>query len=211
MIKLPIQPATGLRHPRSGLLFLRLCPVLVAAAAAGCGPNQTAKKKFDPAELNQRLREAALTGDLERARAALQRGASAKSADENGRTSLMLAAFNGHTDLVKLLLEKGAEVNARDSVGRTALMYAASGPFPETVRVLLGAGAEVNARDKGEGWTALMFAAAEGHLQVVKLLVEAGAMVDLTDGDGDRAADFAYRNGHREVFEFLKSQARQGR
>jgi ankyrin repeat protein len=82
-------------------------------------------------------------------------------------------------------------------------MYAASGPNQETVRVLLENGADPLLSDHDERFTALMFAAAEGHVGVVRTLLRHGSDPDIVDIDGDKALDFAARNGHEEVVRLL--------
>jgi len=155
-------------------------------------------------ELSAALRDAAARGQIQEVRAALERGADVNTADELGRTALMLAAFDGHTAIVHLLLSKGAQVNIRDSSGRTALMYSSSGPFPETVKLLLDWKADPNLVDYAEKWSALMFAAGEGQLEVVKILLKHDADPSLKDVDGDTAWTFAQRNDHAEVANLLK-------
>ncbi len=118
-------------------------------------------------------------------------------------TALMLAAYNGHTEIARVLLDHGARVDDRDGGGRTALMYAASGPYEETVRLLLEWKADPLAVDQEERFTALMFAAAEGHADVVQTLLRHGSDKDIVDVDGDKALDFAARNGHEEVVRLL--------
>jgi ankyrin repeat protein len=147
--------------------------------------------------------DAALNGNIETVRQAIEGKVDVNATDDQRRTALMLASFNGHTPVVELLLEASASVDHRDASGRTALMFAATSSNVETVKTLLDAGAEVNAVDSGEGFTALMHAAAEGQVEVVKVLLEHNADPDIRDVDGDTARDFAAQNGHAEVVRLL--------
>jgi ankyrin repeat protein len=53
------------------------------------------------------LRKACETGDVEKVKELLDKGANGKIKDkETGTTSMMLAAQNGHAEVVKILLEK---------------------------------------------------------------------------------------------------------
>ncbi len=185
---------------------------VIAAFGGGC--SRAEQPKTPPpnaAELNESLREAALAGELEKARTLLARGAAPADTNAEGRTALMLAAFNGHVEVGRLLLERGANVQAQDAMGRTALMYAASGPYEATVRLLLERGADANICDKDERWTALMFAAAEGQIAVVRALLSHGADPARTDIDGDKAVDFASRNGHAAVAALFAAPESKGK
>lgn len=202
--------------PRMSSHRLRMMCAVVAGAitalAGGCSRVEPPKTPPpDAAELDESLREAALGGDLEKVRALLARGAAPADANPEGRTALMLAAFNGHVEVARLLLARNVDVQAQDTVGRTALMYAASGPYESMVRLLLERGADANISDKDERWTALMFAAAEGHLEVVRALLSHGADPERTDIDGDKAIDFASRNGHAAVAELLAAPESKGK
>ena len=148
--------------------------------------------------------EAALNGNVETVRKALESGFDPNTTDPELHTALMLAAYNGHTEILELLLEQGAEVDYLDGMDRTALMYASTGPFVESVKRLLEAGANPNLVDNEEHFSALMFAAAEGQAEVVKTLLEHGADRSLKDVDGDTAYDFAMSNGHTAVAEMVK-------
>jgi len=178
--------------------------VLLAATLSGFGfaARAQSSKWLDP--LEQTLRLAALDGRIERVRASLDQGAAPDAVDPDGRTALMMAAYNGHTETAKLLLDRGAKVNAVDLTGRTALMYAASGPFAPTVQLLIARGADPNIRDSDEGFTALMFAAAEGQVEVITVLLSHGANVSIKDTDGDKALDFAVKNGHQVAAGLLR-------
>lgn len=152
----------------------------------------------------QTMRDAALNGDLQQVRQAIEQGIDVNKADQAGRTALMLASFNGHKDIVQLLLENGANVEDRNTDGRTALIFAASGPFPDTVKLLLENNADPNATDSVDEWSALMFAAAEGQKEVVQVLLNADADPTLEDKEGDTAINFAQNNNHSEVVNLLE-------
>ncbi len=169
------------------------------------GVNQTMKtERTTPAERIVDLFDAALNGQMDVVKNAMEQTGDVDTVNENGHTPLMLAAYNGHTAIVKLLLEKGANVNLKDPEGRSPLMFAASGPFAETVKLLLEHGADVNLADNGEHFTPLMYAAAEGQLDVVKVLLEYGADISMKDVDGDTATSFARKNGHTKVAELIE-------
>ena len=169
-------------------------PATPSHSAASPGPDRTAA---------QRLREAALAGQLDRVRQGLEQGVDVNAAGQDGRTALQLAAFDGHSRIIELLLERGAKVDVVDVSGRTALMYAATGDNVESVQLLLQAGADPNRIDSQEHFTPLMFAAAEGQLEVVRVLLDHGAQRSLEDVDGETALEFAEQNGHAEVVELL--------
>jgi ankyrin repeat protein len=180
--------------------------VLLTVALSGFGLTVRAQSSKLQDQLEQTLRLAALDGRIERVRSSLDQGAAPDAIDPDGRTALMLAAYNGHTETAKLLLGRGAKVNAVDLTGRTALMYAASGPFAPTVQMLITRGADPNIRDDDEGFTALMFAAAEGQVEVIKALLSHGADVTIKDNDGDKALDFAVKNGHQVAAGLLRKE-----
>ena len=180
--------------------------VLLAVTLSDFGLTARAQSPNLQDQLEQVLRLAALDGRIERVRTRLDQGAAPDAVDPDGRTALMMAAYNGHTETVKLLLDRGAKIEAVDLMGRTALMYAASGPFAPTVQLLITRGADPNIRDTGEGFTALMFAAAEGQVEVIKALLSHGADVTIKDNDGDKALDFAVKNGHQVAAGLLRKK-----
>lgn len=149
------------------------------------------------------FRDAALNGNLAKAKKLAADGIEVDAPDDQGRTALQLASFDGHTETVAWLIQRKAEINHLDQAGRTALMYASTGPNLDTVAGLLAAGAEVNLADKVESFTALMFAAAEGQLEVVERLLLSNADPTMKDADGESAMDFANANGHSRVVELL--------
>lgn len=81
----------------------------------------------------------AIVGDVERARALIQRGA---KVNRLGWTPLHYAASKGHIEMVNMLIQAGAIVDAPAPDGTTPLMMAAYSGDQETVRAVLAAGAE---------------------------------------------------------------------
>ena len=151
------------------------------------------------------LRSAALNGELQSVRKAIEQGIEVDEGDELDRTALMLASYNGHTEVVWELFSAGADVNKANEEGRTPIMFAASGPFSETVQLLTENGAELNQQDSVEGWTALMYAAAEGNTDVIEILLAHDSDPSLEDDDGETAVDFAENNGHTETATLLRN------
>jgi len=150
------------------------------------------------------MMQAALNGNVNVIRDAIDKGYDVNATDTEQHTVLMMAAYNGHAEIISMLLDHGAGTDARDNLQRTALMYASTGPFNETVELLLEAGADPNLVDNDEHFTAIMFAAAEGQKEVVSTLLKHGADKTMLDEDGESAYDFAIANGHGEIAAMLK-------
>jgi len=104
----------------------------------------------------------------------LEGGIDSESADEKGRTALILAAQQDHPSTVKILLAKGADPNNSDSDGKTALIWACQENYTDVVLALLGKGVNVNAK-ANDGTTALSAANQRGDGELAKLLVANGA------------------------------------
>jgi ankyrin repeat protein len=103
-----------------------------------------------------------------------QGGMDSETADDEGRTALILAAAQGHVDTVKTLLANGADVNNSDKQGKTALIWAAEWDHIPAAQALLVNGADVNHK-ANDGSTALTAAKAKGDAELVALLEKAGA------------------------------------
>jgi len=185
--------------------YLISIPIILIFALISCKNNSEPKEVSKPQISTQSFHDAALDGNIETVKLALEGGIQSDIIDADGKNALMFAAFNGHSDIIKLLFEKGVPINKQDNDGRTALMYASTGPFPATVKILLDNKAETNITDNVEHFTALMFAASEGQFELVKLLIEYGADPTLKDIDGDTAEDFAQQNNHKEVAQYISN------
>lgn len=96
---------------------------------------------------DERLLEAARTGNLDDAQEAIEDGADVKCIDCHGNLDLpiRIAAYHGHDQVIRLLLQHGADVNAPNYEGLSApLRLAAKAPHRETIETLISFGAFVS-------------------------------------------------------------------
>jgi hypothetical protein len=148
-------------------------------------------------ELNQRLHDAALAGDVVKLREAIDAGADVEA--ERGtwgsftRTPLCSVvelhtekvsdrAEKGRTACVRALLDAGASASAavvlyEERPTHTAMHYAAYYGFATICRLLLDAGAALNMRDD-EDTLPLQYAVIEKRHRTVVLLLSQGATTD---------------------------------
>jgi ankyrin repeat protein len=82
------------------------------------------------------LFEAAVSGNVQNARAALASWADVNAVDVNGRTPLHFAAGNGSVAVAQLLIDAGADPNAKDNFQETPLDWAAKYPRAGIAEVL---------------------------------------------------------------------------
>ena len=151
-------------------------------------------------ELNQRLHDAALAGDVVKLREAIAAGADVDarlpSHEVGYKSQTPLCAVvcasevnrnraeKGRTACVRALLDAGASASAavvlRDSEepGYTAMHDAAWAGLDTICRLLLDAGADMSAICDGNGFTPLRYAAIHRHHRLVVLLLSRGATTD---------------------------------
>ena len=148
--------------------------------------------------------EAAKSGTIADARAALLQGQSVNSRSRGGDPAIVMAAQHGNLSVLKFLLEKGAKPDLYDRrTGKTALVAAAEIGAPAMIAVLLSYEADANLADR-QGETPLMKAARSGSLESVRLLLEAGADVNATDYAGHTALWHARDARKRRIVDRLE-------
>ena len=151
-------------------------------------------------ELNQRLHDAALAGDVVKLREAIAAGADVDarlpSHEVGYKSQTPLCAVvgdtgevkrnraeKGRTACVQVLLDAGASASAatvldcHEEYLCTALHLAAFSGLDTICRLLLDAGADLNARTQS-GFTPLQYATIFKHHRVVVLLLSRGATAD---------------------------------
>ncbi len=96
------------------------------------------------------------------------------TADDLGRTALLLAAWMKGADETGRLLDQGAHIEAEDCYGWTPLTVAVRAGQGDTVRLLLQCGAGIPGLDV-YGEAVLTMALRRGYTEIARLLQEAGA------------------------------------
>jgi ankyrin repeat protein len=150
----------------------------LSAVACSKGPQEQAREKL-VAQMGVpwapgNFLEAAKNGKDDVVALFLDGGIDSESADEQGRTALILATRENHPSTVQTLLQKGADPNNIDHDGKTALIWACEDDHVAVVLVLLKKGINVNAK-ANDGTTALSAATKQGDAELAKLLVAGGA------------------------------------
>jgi len=152
------------------------------------------------------LQEAAAVGDVNLARALIEKGTDVDSLDDSFlKTALHRAAIEGHRSIVELFLAEGAGVNARDWGRATPLHYAVEKGHTEIVELLIAKGADVNAK-KDNGDTPLHLAVRAGHKDAVEFLIAKGANVHMKTNDNWTPLHQAAQAGARGLAELLISK-----
>ncbi|QTG98300.1 ankyrin repeat domain-containing protein [Wolbachia endosymbiont of Rhagoletis indifferens] len=122
-------------------------------------------------DLDKELLNAAKSGDLDKVKECIKRGAYINTKSSNGRTSLHWAAFEGCLPGVEYLIKEVADINAKDNTSRAPLHYAARNGHLDVVKYFIEEGANFDVKDKDDK-TPLDLASWQKHNDVVKYLEE---------------------------------------
>jgi ankyrin repeat protein len=136
----------------------------------------------------------------------LSAGASISSSGYHGWQPLHIAASLGNLPLVQLCLQHNSNIHSTSASGQTALHKACSSHSVAVVRLLLENGADPHLPNE-RGMTPLHIAAHQNQLEIARCLVaEYGADVLVVDHMGDTPGEWAGRNGHYEMLEYLREE-----
>ena len=129
------------------------------------------------------LFEAVYSGNLQKVKELVQKGAHVNVKSESGDTPLHFAPS---AEIAGLLIEKGADVNAVDNEGQTPLHLVQNS---DVARILIEKGADIHAQDSTFGYTPLHLTRS---VEIAKVLIEKGADVNEKSGNsGDTPLHFA--------------------
>lgn len=148
----------------------------------------------------------------------LSHGASVHHQDTQGSSALHYAGANARNESIALLLDAGANPNLLDSGGSTPLVRLASArrfylagrwwnpsaaERKKAATLLLGAGCNASIKDM-HGNLAVHHAAGNGYRGVLEAIEKAGGDMELLDGFGMTAVEWAKERGRMEVVSVLK-------
>ncbi len=124
-------------------------------------------------ELNDRLFDAAKSGNVTQINRLLDQGAQVNAKNATGETALHAAAALGRTAAVGLLLQKGANPNTKTSNGWTPLHSAARFRHAQVASLLVSRGASLNVRNS-QGKTPVALAQQVGASAAANVLIGLG-------------------------------------
>eukprot|EP00747_Dinoflagellata_sp_TGD_P165224 gnl/TRDRNA2_/TRDRNA2_186228_c0_seq1.p1 gnl/TRDRNA2_/TRDRNA2_186228_c0~~gnl/TRDRNA2_/TRDRNA2_186228_c0_seq1.p1 ORF type:complete len:350 (-),score=92.79 gnl/TRDRNA2_/TRDRNA2_186228_c0_seq1:138-1187(-) len=160
-------------------------------------------------KLQQRLLQAARSGDFKKTVDCVSQGADVHSKTLRGQTPLMLAAAShskGTLDTLKFLCETMVDVESKDEAGWTPLLHACRNNQTEVVKFLLEKSASPKARAT-DGKTAVMLATMDGADMLVQHLASAKAQIDKKDERGWSVLFYACEDGRKDLVRWLLSKA----
>lgn len=191
--------------------------LVVVLVLTGCGGKQDkgvpkAVEETAPADektVVKALFDAVNSGDLDKVKEFIKKGADVNTKGKRGKTLLHLAVNRANTETVRFLIAQGADVNARDENGFTPLhREGAISGSPEqvvkTAELLLASGADINVRGNS-GLTPLYTAVigAEDE-KLAALYIAEGADINARTDDGHTPLDCAIDCRNEKAVEILR-------
>ena len=212
------EPGTAANFVTSAANFctLNLATIAAPPTAGESYLTRPCKKKMD-------LHEAAMCGDVEKARYLLQHG-KYDVTNRFGFTPLLLACWDGHLDMVRMLIsefkadpqvqlydavregnsdvvlmlitEFGCDANARNSYGKTVLHVACEeGNFTLARTLIINHNADINARNENND-IPLHLAAERGNNDIALMLItEFGCDANARNTNGETVLHMACKGG----------------
>ncbi|MFH8490790.1 ankyrin repeat domain-containing protein [Streptomyces longisporoflavus] len=134
---------------------------------------------------DQRLLDAARTGNAAEVRAALDAGARVEARDTELRTPLLLAALGDHVEAARVLVAAGADVDAQDHRADSPWLATGVTGSVAMLHVLLPAGPDLKLRNRFGGISVIP-ASERGHVAYVREVLR------VTDIDVDHVNDLGW-------------------
>uniref|UniRef100_A0A7S2N017 Ankyrin repeat domain-containing protein n=1 Tax=Alexandrium andersonii TaxID=327968 RepID=A0A7S2N017_9DINO len=131
----------------------------------------TALRYFYREQMQQRILEAASSGNPTSVQGLLKAQAQPNVEDVRGQTALMRAAHNGDPQVVNCLIKAKANLNAQNTDGYSAFFLACVSGKELAVRMLLKAKADLSLRSY-KGNSAIDFVRHQGHKNILKIITE---------------------------------------
>ena len=152
--------------------------------------------------LNRELIEAAKTGDLEKVRTTVRRGADVNAKVDN-ETPLCAACFSWHEDVAVWLVEDGADKEEKGRLGFVPIIAALHTKQRRLFRKLVEMGLDIN-KDHGE-WkeNVLLQAVKSKDAEMVRLAVSLGATGHAVDHKKQNGLMIASVEGDKKMAEAL--------
>ncbi|MFE0101785.1 ankyrin repeat domain-containing protein [Streptomyces sp. NPDC059009] len=157
---------------------------------------------------DQRLLDAARSGNATEVAAALDAGARVEARDSELRTPLLLAAVGDHVAAARVLVAAGADVNAQDHRADSPWLVTGVTGSVAMLHVLLPAGPDLKLRNRFGG-ICVIPASERGHVAYVREVLR------VTDIDVDHVNDLGWTalleavilgdggRAHRDIVELL--------
>ncbi|MEM9590458.1 MAG: quinoprotein dehydrogenase-associated putative ABC transporter substrate-binding protein [Pseudomonadota bacterium] len=135
----------------------------------------------DGADPNQELSNALLSGDADRIKFLVSKGADVNKSDLQGWTPLTAAARQRRNETIDVLIELGADPNKADSNGQTPLASALMRDHVPSIATLVKQGADTEVPGQ-DNFRPLALALAEQKYEAAKALMNGGADVSVASG-----------------------------
>lgn len=189
------------KNRQSNFYFLSILGLVFFFTGMTCVNAQNKPKT----EADKALVAAALHGDVQGIKKAIDDGASINVQDDEGFTPLNRAAKLSYYHLVYYFTELGADVNIPNNEKITPLHYGVEYNNVKIVKLLLANEANIDARDAIQecplhwaGWT--------GNYEVAKLLLKHGASPYAKNNTGVTPLDLSIRQEHQKLEKLFKKK-----
>lgn len=145
---------------------------------------------------------AVVAGNLQLAKALMERGSDIFALAHCGASALHLAAEYDHCPLIEWLLQNGLALDKRDEFGDSALHSAVSSNSLQAAALLIQKGADVAERDEN-GYSLIHGVCYSDDLSMLKLLIDAGASMNDVSGGGNWPLRDACEAGNSQAVKYL--------